>query len=351
MIVNFYENNDLILTQKEIKILEEYFKNNLTKYDCWETFSSSIASILNKSIPVTDYYKNQYATGKGLQCGKLLEIVIGDTLSRIFNTSYIAPNIFESNKYRISLTGEAGKGTGNTADIEILEKESGYVYIGEVKDEIARPGDCDLKYDENGHLYSSSRSTKWDEAWRPIIDNFNANTCTFDWFGHNYPISKHKEICVNITRNYFKNIDFLFTCKEDKLVTIPMNNFNAISSIFSFHGSEIRAAGKNAVKPFTEQYMKNAILNSEYFIEETADAYRMKIEVFPSLDCKGRNGGISSKYNFIPGFKVEKNKVTFDDNGECTILKSGILQLNPNISVHMAIKKSYNEIKKIFKED
>lgn len=351
MIANFYENNSLILTKKEIKILEEYFKNNLGKYSDWKVFSSPIINILNKSMPVMDYYKNQYDASKGLQCGKLLEIVIGDTLSRIFNTSYIAPNIFESNKYRISLTGEGGKGTGNTADIEILEKESGYVYIGEVKDEIARPGDCDLKYDENGHLYSSSRSTKWDEAWRPIIDNFNANTCTFDWFGHNYPISKHKEICVNITRNYFKNIDFLFTCKEDKLVTIPMNNFNAISSIFSFHGSEIRAAGKNTVKPFTKQYMKNAILNSEYFIEETADAYRMKIEVFPSLDCKGRNGGISSKYNFIPGFKVEKNKVTFDDNSECTILKSGILQLNPNISVHMAIKKSYNEIKKIFKED
>ena len=65
MIVNFYENNDLILTQKEIKILEEYFKNNLTKYDCWKTFSSSIASILNKSTPVTDYYKNQ-KKNKGL---------------------------------------------------------------------------------------------------------------------------------------------------------------------------------------------------------------------------------------------------------------------------------------------
>lgn len=351
MIANFYENNNLMLTQKEIKVLEEYFKNNLEKYSSWEVFSSPIINILNKSLPVMDYYKNQYEASKGLQCGKLLEIVIGDTLSRIFNASYIAPNIFESNKYRISLTGEAGKGTGEVADIEILDKESGYVYIGEVKDEIARPGDCDLKYDENGHLYPSSRSTKWDEAWRPIIDNFNTNTCTFDWFGHNYPISKHKEICVNITRNYFKNIDFLFTCKEDKLVTIPMDNFDAISSIFSFHGSEIRAAGKNTVKPFTEQYMKSAILNSEYFIEETADAYRMKIEVFPSLDRKGRNGGTSSKYNFIPGFKVEKNKVTFDDNGECVIFKSGILQLNPNISVHMAIKKSYNEIKKIFKED
>lgn len=169
MIANFYENNSLILTKKEIKILEEYFKNNLGKYSDWKVFSSPIINILNKSLPVMDYYKNQYDASKGLQCGKLLEIVIGDTLSRIFNTSYITPNIFESNKYRISLTGEAGKGTGNTADIEILEKESGYVYIGEVKDEIARPGDCDLKYDENGHLYSSSRSTKWDEAWRPLL--------------------------------------------------------------------------------------------------------------------------------------------------------------------------------------
>lgn len=351
MIANFYENNNLALTQKEIKILEEHFKNNLEKDNSWEAFSFPVINILNKSLPVIDYYKNQYEASKGLQCGKLLEIVIGDTLSRIFNVSYVAPNIFEGNKYCISLVGEAGKGTGKVADIEILDKESGYVYIGEVKDEIARPGDCDLKYDESGHLHPSSRSAKWDEAWRPIIDNFNANTCAFDWFGHNFPISEHKEVCVNITRNYFKGIDFLFTCKEDKLVTIPMNDFDAISSIFSFQGSEIRAAGKNAVKPFTKQYMNNVILNSEYFIAETGDAYRMKVEVFPSLDRKGRNGGISSKYNFIPGFKVEKSKVTFDDNGECIIAKNGILQLNPNISVHMAIKKSYNEIKKIFKED
>lgn len=99
MIANFYENNSLILTKKEIKILEEYFKNNLGKYSDWKVFSSPIINILNKSMPVMDYYKNQYDASKGLQCGKLLEIVIGDTLSRIFNTSYIAPNIFESNKY------------------------------------------------------------------------------------------------------------------------------------------------------------------------------------------------------------------------------------------------------------
>ena len=76
----------------------------------------------------------------------------------------------------------------------------------------------------------------------------------------------------------------------------------------------------------------------------------MKTEVFPSLECKDRNGGTSSKYNFIPGFKVEKSKVVFNENGECTIAKNGILQLNSNISVHITIKKSYNDIKKIFKE-
>lgn len=351
MITNFYKNNNLILTQKEIKILEEYFKNNLNKYDSWEDFSSPIIGILNKSLPVTDYYKNQYIIQKGLQCGKLLEIVVGETLSTIFNTNYTGRNSFENDKYCISLTGDAGKSTGEVADIEIFDKESGYVYIGEVKDEIARPGDCDLKYDENGHLYPSSRATKWDEAWRPVLNVFNENTCTFDWFGHNYPISQHKDICVNITRNYFNGIDFLFTCKEDKLVTIPMDNFDAISSIFSFQGSEIRVAGKNTAKPFTEEYMKNIILNSEYFIEETSDAYRMKTEVFPSLNNQGRNGGTSSKYNFIPGFKVEKSKVTFSENNECIIAKNGILQLNPNISVHIAINKSYDDIKKIFKED
>ena len=351
MITNFYKNNNLILTQKEIKILENHFKDELNKHDCWEAFSFPVLDILNKSIPITNYYKNQYKNNIGLQSGKLLEIVVGETLSVIFGTNYTSNNNFENEKYLITLIGDEGKNSGKSGDIIIFDKEFNHKYIGEIKDQIARPGDCDLKYDEEGHLYPSPNSRNWNEEWRPIVDSFNANNSIFNLFGHNYSISEHKEICENITHNYFSGVDFLFTCKEDYLVTIPTNNFNMISSIFSFQGSEIRSTGKNTVKPFTEKYMKNTILNSEYFIEETSDTYRMKINVFPSLNNKGRNGGTSSKYTFIPGFKVEKDKVTFNENGECIIIKSGIKQINPNISVHITINESYENIKKIFKED
>ena len=131
MDIDFYTNNELVLTRNEICIIENHFKNNLEKD--WVDFSKPIMNILEKSIPVMEYYKQQFINSTGLQGGKILELVIGDTLNKIFNTSYMGNNVFLNKQYQIILTGEGGKGTGGVYDIEIIDKVNNIKYIGEIK--------------------------------------------------------------------------------------------------------------------------------------------------------------------------------------------------------------------------
>ena len=347
MIANFYSNNDMILTQAEIHTLENHFKKAFLGADSWTQFSTPIATILSKSVAVADYYQHQFNNALGLQGGKILEIVVGETLGRIFNARYIGNNIFEGEQYSIILTGEDGKGSGASYDIKIIDKINNVSYIGEVKDEIARCGDCDLRYDEKGHLFPAPKATKWDDAWWPVLNAFNASTSMFDIFGHNFKISQFEDACATIAYNYFNDVDFLFTCKQNKLITIPMKNFDAVKTLFCFDGSEIRSSGKNPVNSFTPIYMNKTILNSEYFVRMNGNDYVVNQAML--TEKVGRGGGISSRYGFIPGFIVKKDGVTFNDDGTCLIKANSIKQLNANISVHFQIKAKYDEIVKICK--
>lgn len=348
MIAHFYSNNNMVLTQNEIRTLENHFVSAALTTNSWIEFSAPVAAILMKSAAVMDYYRHQFDNAIGLQGGKILEIVIGETLGRIFNAQYIGNNTFEGEYYTIILTGEDGKGSGTSYDVKIVDKINKVSYIGEVKDEIARCGECDLKYDEYGHLFPAPRATKWDDAWWPILNAFNASTSMFDIFGHNFKISQFKDACATIACNYFNGVDFLFTCKQNKLITVPMKNFDTVKTLFCFDGSEIRSSGKNPVNSFTPNYMDKTIRNSEYFIRMDGNNYVMDQAIL--IEKKnGRGGGVSSRYGFIPGFIVRKDGVTFNDDGTCLIKTNSIKQLNSNISVHFQIKAKYDEIVKICK--
>lgn len=352
MIIDFYSNNDLILTKKEIGFLESTFISSAHEEKNWDDFFPLVSHILEKSFTVYEYCQSQYVNNLGLQGGKILEIVIGDTLSKIFNATYIGNGIYSNTQYTITLTGDSGKGRGkeNIKDIEIIDKKNNTIYKGEIKDEIARCGECDLKYDEKGHLFPAKRAVKWDDAWWPVLNAFNDSTCMFDIFGHNFKINHFTEACGQVAQNYFKNIDFLFTHKEDKLITIPLKDFNLVKNLFCFDGSEIRSNGKNPVNCFTPIYMENTIKNSQYFIDITQNGDYI-VSQSMLINKTGRGGGKSSRYGFIPGFIVKKDGVIFYENGSCQIKKSSIKQLNSNISIHLSIKKNYNEIKYFIKEN
>ena len=329
MPIKYWSNNNLILTQNEIKFIEQNFNSA-------EDISPDIISILNKSIPVKNYYIQQHQNRNGLQGGKILELVIAATLAQSMGLCYnINNNTFENKDYLLIITAEEGKGTGAVHDINILDKNTNITYTAEIKDEIARAGDCDIRYDENGHLHKSPRSRSWNEEWQPILDIFNETTNVFNLAGHNYPISEHKEICESIVKKYFQGIDLLFTVKNNKLIIIDLKNSDNLSSLFSFKGSEIRPlSGKNPVNVFTPNYLDKIIKNSVYFISATENEYTMKSAILKEVI--GRGGGISRYYNFLPGFKVLKEKISFIDD-TCTFTKDAIKQLNSNISVHLSL--------------
>lgn len=328
MSVKYWSKDNLVLTQSEIKFIEQNF-------NFAEDISPDIISILNKSILVKNYYIQQHQNKNGLQGGKILELVIADTLAQSMGLNYIINGTFENDNYLLTITAEEGKGTGTVHDISILDKNTNTIYSAEIKDEIARAGDCDIRYDENGHLHKSPRSRSWNEEWQPILDAFNETTNVFNLAGHNYPIIDHKEICENIVRKYFQGIDLLLTVKNNKLIIIDLKNSDDLSSLFSFKGSEIRPlSGKNPVNVFTPNYLDKAIKNSEYFISTIGNEYTMKSMVLKEI--VGRGGGVSRYYNFLPGFKVLKEKVSFADD-TCTFAKDAIKQLNSNISVHLSL--------------
>lgn len=349
MNINFYKNNNMILTTAEIHTLENHFVSFARKEDSWKSFSFPVNNLLNKSALVRDYYFQKYQEGSGLQGGKILEFVLGETFANMLGLNYIGDGIFDNTHYTVTLTGELGKGTGDIHDILILDKSTGKTYNAEIKDAVSRTGESDIKYDENGHLQkpTSTSAKKWDDAWMPILNAFNEDTTVFEHPGHNYPIDKYEDACAEVAKNYFSNVDYLFTHKENKLVVIPMDNFDAIRHMFSLAGSEIRCLnGKNTVKCFTPNYLDKAIHESKYYIEDTANGYIFDASILKFK--KARGGGVSSKCDFIPGFKVVVSDITYNEDGSANIPKASILQQNPNISVHFSTVASYKDIVKFF---
>lgn len=346
--INFYKNNTMIITSAEIHIIESHFTSFAKKEDTWESFSYPIKDILSRSAIVTEYIYNKYIEGVGLQGGKILELVLGETFANMLHLSYMGNGTFDGEKYTVTMIGEFGKGTGNTHDLSIYDKVNNHTYNVEIKDTVARTGDCDIKYDDNGHLLPSTKSKKWDENWMPILDFFNANYTVDDHVGHNYKIHDY-ETCAKVAKSYFKDVDYLFTHKENKLTIIPMNNYDVISHMFSLNGSEIRCLnGKNAVGVFAPKYCERAFKNCEFFVREENNNYILKEEI---LSITSRSGGTSSKYNLIPGFRVLQENVKFNNDGTVTIAKNKILQRNANISVHFTVIASYNDIVKFFEKE
>jgi hypothetical protein len=341
MIKKFYNHNDLVLTKQEILKIETGYKEVIDNKISWEHFLTINLLSLERAPLVKEYCEKQMVNNKGLQGGKVFEIVVLTTIANIFNAKYIGNFSFETDEMIITLTAEKGKGTGTTKDLCFTRKDTGFSYIGEIKDEVARCGECDLKYDEEGHLYPTPRAKNWSPEWQPILDAFNAETSMFNIFGHNYKIECFTQACASVMMHYLHGVDFVFTTIDNKLVTIPVNETD-IMSLFSFSGSEIRSNGKNPVNPFTKNYLHKQIINSEYFISENEVCYIMQRDAIS--EKKGRGGGKTTRYGFIDGFIVKQEGVVFNNDNTITIDKKSIKQLNSNISIHIRLVKNYQEI-------
>lgn len=237
---------------------------------------------------------------------------------------------YENSNWKLTATGDLGKGKGNYHDFELLDKSKNEIIILEVKKRIARCGESDLKYNEEGKLLRPSRSKTWFSGWDKFLEEFNSHSSIFSLSG-NYQLEGEFS---SVAEEYFKDVSYLITCdSNDNLIAIPANE---ILSCISFKGSEIRRKGKNAVKVFTPNHCHKTFVSSSNFLEEHKDFYIMKPECLFSV--KGR-GGESKYYSFEDSvYKIEKLSVEKISENKIKISKNKIKQLNSNISIHMEVQ-------------
>lgn len=346
----FYNYTSLIHSENEIKYLNNYYKQHFTKETSFSSFFAPIKKIAEKNPLIVKEIEKQFNQQKGLQGGILSEINIFSTVAQLMNiTSFIDNNNQyqgENNNWSIILQGNLGHNNHDNAyDLLITDKTQKKTYLCEIKEPLARATDGDVRYDENGRIYKTSRQNIDLSAIQGFIDYYNKNITIFSHLGHNYQLKSSD--CKALFINYFKNIDYVFTYAQDMLIVIP-NDVQILSKVYSLKGSEIRGTGgKNPVNVFTPKYLNKTL--KPFIIEETAENYTLSIgshanEIHP---VKGRGRSDITRYTIPYGFIVKTNDIIKQTETSIIVPKNKIKQLNANLSVHIHLLSDYEQIKNI----
>lgn len=299
----YEETNRTILTDKEIKDIEKFYKENYKESKTFDDFLSINPDITKKVKKVKGVYaeiERQFNAKKALQPGTLVECVLAQTIANMYNLttfvdsfhSYIRElpaNVlpylrteentllcryiyYDPNNYKNFLI-QYGNPTSYDADLFLDNK----VVKVEFKDRIARAGERDIKrYDENGKLLIDNKFIEENPDYIPLIEKFNEETDIFSRYDSNCKKVNFDDFDIDTKKELLKN--YFTTLGIDTLVTLDKNNqLIAITidcideekniNIISTDGSEIRPAGKNPGKVFTPIFLKNSITNMNGKIE------------------------------------------------------------------------------------
>ncbi len=345
-ITNFYNNNDLVYSTQEINYLNQYYKMNYNKYNSYSDFVAPISALLDKNIFVQAEFYKQYLVQKAIQPGFLVELNIAATIAKILKLQPVQGldlYTYANSKYKIEMSGNLGKSSGTIHDLILTDLSTKQIYQCEIKDQIARAGEMDLRYTEEGKLYKAPKA-KNIEGFQFFIDAFNATHSVFDYVGTNYQI-KDLDNCGIVVQKYFDNVDILFTYLDDKMVTIPfifLSNAQIVK-LFSFQNSEIRTLnGKNAVNIYTPHYFATMIRDKSFLISEDATTYIFDATMLKP--CVGRGKNEITKYIIPYGFSIKAKDVHIVDNN-LIVKKNKVKQNNANISIHIALAQNYEDIK------
>ena len=325
----------LIYTSKEIKSLNNYFKQNC-KILKEEDFLEGVSELINKTPAMYNSFISCYRSGKYLQPGYLTEINICATLAKQLGLTY------DYDVNEINLRHQYTNGTiflkeyggCGMSDIQLIDTDGNITTI-EIKEPLSLGGDYDLGITEEGKLFPKiSKQRVFPKSAQSILDEFNATDSIFNHLGHNIPLT-NKNYLKNILDNYLsdKQIDYIATySKNNDLIYFPASE---LESHVDFKGSEIRTAGKNKVNIYTPNAFKQAlhsigclIDNNIVAIPKSAISYRT---------ARGSNGQITGiKIN--PIFYFEIDHIIKEDNNFYYADISKGKQLKQGISVHLNLK-------------
>ena len=376
----YEETNRTILTDKEIKDIEKFYKENREKVETFEEFLSINSDISKKIKKVKGVYaeiERQFDAKKALQPGTLVECNLAQTIANMYNLttfvdsfhSYIRElpaNVlpylraeentllcryiyYDPNNYKNFLI-QYGNPTSYDADLFLDNK----VVRVEFKDRIARAGERDIKrYDELGKLIIDNKFIEENPDYIPLIEKFNEETDIFSRYNSDCEKVNFDDFDEETKKELLKN--YFTTLGIDTLVTLDKNNQliaitkdcldeNKAVNIISTNGSEIRPAGKNPGKVFTPKFLEKSIINMNGKIENNI-AFVPKEKMIDRIG-RGTGGKVTGKkINNLLFVTIENIS---EENDKCIFSLENVMQLKPTVAVHIQIIATKEELKKYY---
>lgn len=378
----YKEKNRIILTDKEIKDIEKFYKENYKKSTTFNEFLSINPDITKKIKKVKGVYaeiERQFNAQKALQPGTVVECVLAQTIANMYNLttfvdsfhSYIRElpaNVlpylraeentllcryiyYDPKNYKNFLI-QYGNPTSYDADLFLDNK----VVKIEFKDRIARAAERDIRrYDEQGKLLIDNKFIEENSDYIPLIEKFNEETDVFSRYSPDCEKVNFSDFDDDTKKKILKN--YFTTLGIDTLVTLDKNNqLIAITidcideeqniNIISTDGSEIRPAGKNPGKVFTPIFLEKSITNMcEKNENNIVSILKEKMD---NRIGRGTGGKITGKkinnLLFVPIENITEDGDKYIFNIE------DVQQLKPNIAIHVKIITTKEELKRYYQD-
>ena len=362
----------MVLTRKEIKKIEDFYKKNYEKTNSFKEFLKIDVDIGQKikDMGNTGFYfeiNRQFADKKALQPGTLCECVLAQTIAKMYNLT-ICADLFHSyirdipaniiyclrdddNKIlaryvyynpddRNVFLIQYGNPTSYDADLYI----NGEIVKIEFKDQISRAGEDEYFFDENGKLIYDKNS-----EYAPFLEEFNNKTDVMTIMGNNYKYDNiSPELEKKVLKKYFDHLQFdVLVSLDDNseliAVTIDCLN-NSNTKIISTEGTEIKIAGKNKYKVFTPDFLDTSILKCGGIIEDN----KVSIPISNMKDRYARNkdNTISGK-KINPLFFVKIENIKQEDSFYVFNIND-VRELKPTFSIHIRFIVSKSVLKQYY---
>lgn len=382
MIETIYNNNsDLIMTEIDVKKLNEFFKSSLVFEEEFDKFfEENISDLDGISKLKSGKYEmeKQYNQNKALQPGIISECNYVETLAKIFKLNKCLDfDRTPMNKVPIECRNFLNSGYqtfsaarylyynpknpeififqyGNPAngDAEIII--NGNKIRLEFKERNAKAGEYDITglYDENGKLLISDDFRTNTPEYIPFIDKFNQETNVIEQIGHNYNDFDEDTKILSIMEYFTRhNIDIIISStSNNELIALTPDCIQVElpdgRRIITTDNSEIRTSGRNHRKIFTKLYF-NQVLGMMNAKQLNENEYQVDLNNEYVEIVNGRGSNIPSRVKFNKVFYIDINEARIEDN-MITFDINKVEQLKPSISMHLKINATKEELKEYF---
>ena len=228
----FESSTKLIMSKKDIKKIETYYKKNSSKFDNVDDFIASnekIGCLVNRLKSGKDEIGKQLKAKKALQPGVLYECVVAQTCAKamglrnyvdlettpISKTPKEAVKYIKESRYTACAARYAyyKKSDDSNAVVQYGNPAAGDMGIAingqeckiEIKDMPALLMDKDLIYDENGKIIITDEIKSNYPGYVKYIQEFNSKTSMIDKMGSNYKLFDSRIILIRPSDSLVKS--------------------------------------------------------------------------------------------------------------------------------------------------